>query len=104
MIDAGSTWFRQSLEARLCEVRQEYSTYLVTGSAQDFANYRERVGYIRAIDHILAICDEIAKEGSDDIRQGRQDDGYRQGRQDTAKPGLSGKTEKFTMPPGRWES
>lgn len=68
-MDAGSTWLHRKLEAWLCEARQEHSDYLVRGSAQDFANYRERVGYIRALDHVLAITDEIAKEGSDAERK-----------------------------------
>jgi hypothetical protein len=61
-VDAASTWFQLALEKRLADLAQERTQYLADGSAQDYPDYRHRVGYLRALTDVHAICEDIAKE------------------------------------------
>lgn len=54
------------LEAKLKEIvaaeREDAVTDLVGGSAGDYADYREAIGFIRALDRFSEWCAEAGKE------------------------------------------
>jgi hypothetical protein len=51
--------FAELLMKRIAEVRETMSEQLATGaSVNDFADYREKVGYLRALTDLRAWCDE----------------------------------------------
>jgi hypothetical protein len=51
--------FHTDVAAWLAETRAGRVGQLINGSAQDFADYRARVAYIRALDEVAAECQDI---------------------------------------------
>jgi hypothetical protein len=52
----------RTLRGKLLARKVELVGQMAAGNAQDFADYKQRVGVIRGIDEALAICEEIEKE------------------------------------------
>ena len=52
----------QALEFIAGQRRKELIEQMATGYAQDWADYRERVGTVKGLDTALALCDEVEKE------------------------------------------
>ena len=54
--------FQDILRARLAEARVKMSGTVLLGMCGNYADYRELVGYIRALDEIEAVCEDIRKK------------------------------------------
>lgn len=52
----------RTLRARLAERVGDYAVQLSGGYAQDFADYKQRVGVIDGLKMAIEICDEMIKE------------------------------------------
>lgn len=51
----------RTIRKRLEVIRGERSDDLLAGLAVDYADYRYRVGYLKALDEALRVCDEIER-------------------------------------------
>ena len=52
----------RTLRQKLVALRHQYGENLMYGAAEDWADYRHRVGIIRGITDAIAVCEEIEKE------------------------------------------
>lgn len=55
----------RTLSGKLRQRQTELAGQLATGNAQDWGDYRERVGTIRGFSEAIAMADQIAKEQED---------------------------------------
>lgn len=53
-----SAQFEIDLRALIAEEIADKTKNLVSGTAADYADYRERLGYIRALERVSDLCDE----------------------------------------------
>ena len=67
-MDSMSTWFARKLDAELTKVAEERINWLSSGAAQDYPQYRERVGYLQAIGDVRKIADEVASSFGKETR------------------------------------
>jgi hypothetical protein len=60
-MDAGSTRFERLILKKLRESLEKSHKYLASGFAQDYAQYRQHVGYHKALLDIEAECVAVAE-------------------------------------------
>ncbi len=53
------TRFHQLLKRRIEEEAATRAQYIATGAAPDYANYRERVGFVNGLSYVLELCEDI---------------------------------------------
>lgn len=54
--------FASQLSAAIKKRREDWASAIVAGSATSLDDYRERVGYVRALDDIHRVMEEIARK------------------------------------------
>jgi hypothetical protein len=62
MAQTYNTVFRVELQKAIAEHRASMSERMAAGAFTDFYGYREQVGYIRALDRVAQMCDEVETE------------------------------------------
>ena len=50
--------FHARIRKKIEELRLGKQDSLCRGGVEDYAGYRETVGYLQALDHVLTLCDE----------------------------------------------
>lgn len=58
---AGDRVFMSRLISKIIAQQNEIVGQLAAGNAKDIEDYRDRTGYIRALEHVRAWCQEIAE-------------------------------------------
>lgn len=71
MLHPSDRVFMRRLLDRITEEAQTRVGYLATGCASDFADYRNRCGYIQALDNVREWCREIAESDEANPQQPR---------------------------------
>lgn len=59
---ASSAQFEAALKTIIDDEREQAVADLADGAADDYASYREQVGFIRALDRFGEWCAEVAKK------------------------------------------
>lgn len=54
--------FHRKLFNTITEKLEERTTHVANGNVIGWEDYREQIGYIRAFNDVLGICDDISKE------------------------------------------
>jgi len=54
--------FQGRLKAKIEELKAEKQESVLRGQVQDYAKYREQVGYFDALQAILRICEEVESD------------------------------------------
>ena len=60
MLDAGSTVLARRLRSRIEEERKAYTKAVVDGAPADFAGYKDKVGYLRALRNVEEWIDTLS--------------------------------------------
>ena len=54
--------FHARLRKKIEELKASKTEFLIRGQSDDYAKYRELVGYLQALEGILVLCDETEKD------------------------------------------
>jgi hypothetical protein len=68
MLDAASVYGLRTLQERIKQRVEEYTLPMIRGQMEDYAAYRERGGYLKALGEVLDWIDRI--DASEDQRSG----------------------------------
>lgn len=52
----------RTLGAKLAKRRSEFAEQIALGNAEDFPDYRERVGFIRGLKEAIDLCEAVERE------------------------------------------
>lgn len=61
MLTSADRTFQRLIERKIIEEQNTRVGQLAAGAAIDYADYRNWCGYIQALEHVRAWCEEIAK-------------------------------------------